>query len=983
MKKRILPALLICAVLLSLCGMKNAPLNVTDNDNGFRNQLVEIYQKYDSNIKSNSPFALRRLILSGYSGENTFGASDFAIDKKHSLTILQYESETEAKKAFELIEKAGITVDADARSALDGTDKGNIYPAGSNAIGTPTYIENFSMNKEDVVVAVIDTGMMYDHELMADRFVSRGYDFSDDGRSNAYFDTRMNDAYYAHGTFVCGIIADNTPDNVKILPYKAVPFGSSEASNSAIVAAIYDAVDKGVSVINVSMSTYSGANAFKYAIQTALKNNVCVCASAGNDSKEIKYRYPAATPGVITASALESDMETFASFSNFGSAVDFCAPGRKVVSLAPYVGSGEKYKTNSGTSFSAPYIAAVCADIKSINNNYSKDEVYSIICDFSKDMGQEGYDIYFGNGLPDLSDMVYTDNENYLFKIPEGRLQVINSVDYTKDTQPWRLFADKMINVCIDEDVKSIGAYAFYNMKAAQFDMPDKFVSVGEYAFYSCKSIEAVEFDTEVLNIGECAFGDIGSAFTVKGYSNTAAEVYSQRENIIFISLGCKHNYFAEVVDPTEEEAGYTVYTCSACGDTYTGEYVSPPEYYGGECGMGVSWRYYTKSKALEISGAGYMLSYSEEVEVPWSAFMNKIKSVSIGEDVSYISSRILVNAESAEKIEIFTKTAAICDSTFVFDNGYEDNTVIYAYDDSAAVDYFRQNNTEYISLGCGHSRYYRYYEEQPSCCYDTYGVYTCSDCGLMHKEFLSCEVKGHYYSGAVKTFDKNAIPNAEIYVDGVLSAVTDNRGRFVVCPILCGEHRVEVIKHGTVIAGTDITIERSNLRGGFSCCFGDFDSNGTINAKDYAYALKQDYDSVGILDYGAVKGNDISSVLYSEQELPYVLKLYNEPNDVNENKRDFIAIIENNSEFVIKECGFIYGKNMSEDMLYPENVGKTNENGFAVRMISANDNTIYQKSLTYGSSDGTGVVSARFFIVYTNGVKDFTVYSDVDSYIY
>ena len=968
---------LIGAFAISLCAFFAVSPSRTTYETPFASKLVSIYQKYDESALSS------RLLLSNFNCKKTYGATDYALDKENSFAVLQYENEADAKAAMKKIESDGIAVEFDSKARLEASEKGSVFPAGSNALGTHSYISKFKMSKDDVIVAVIDTGVMYDHELMENRFVSRGYDFSDDGRNNAYYDTRMSDNVYAHGTFVCGIIADNTPDNVKLLPYKVVPFGGSDASNSAIVAAIYDAVIRGASVINISMSTSSGSNAFKYAVEAALNNNVCICASAGNDAKEIKYRYPASTPGVITVSALESDMQSFASFSNFGSVVDFCAPGRSIVSACPYKSGGSKFMTNSGTSFSAPYITAVCANIKSINNSFTKNEVYDIICDFSTDLGTEGYDIYYGNGLPNLADMNYTDSQSYSFKIPEGRLDILsNTDDFTEKTQPWRLFADKMLGVYIGANVDEIGAYSFYNMKKAFFYMSSIYKSIGDFAFYSCNNLTEMKFDEEISNIGREAFGDISEDFSISGYRNTAAEFYSQRENIEFNVLGCKHNFLAEVYEPTEEESGYTFYTCTVCGESHIGDYIQPPEYYEGECGMGVYWRFTTKEKTLEISGSGYMTSYSSPSEVPWSAFMSKIKSATVGEDIIYISDYLLCDANNCDSLKILSKTATFSDKIIYF-SGSACDIDIYAYDDSSAKDYFTENSIEYISLGCAHSRQIDFYEEQPSCCFDTYGVYTCSDCGNIYREFISNDNKGHYFSGSVTTLGADAIIGCEVYVDSKLSAITNAKGQYVVNPILCGEHSVEIRKRGEVLDSFNINIDKTNLRCKSNLCYGDYDNNGVINAKDYALALKNGYDDADIIDYGKTKPNGFSSESYSVQELPFALQITNLPNDDTEGYRDFLAVIENNSEYDIKESGFIYGKNMSDDMLFLDKVGQANGEGYVVKVKSASNNDAYEKVLKYGSSTGTGTLSARFYIIYTNGVEDFTYYSEVTSYTY
>ena len=982
MKKRILSAMLVFAVIISLCAF--FAVNINADKNEFASELIRIYQKYDGEVKSNSEFALKRLILSDYNGKNTYGAADWAFDKKHSLAVLQYESEEQAKSALKLIEKDNIAVDCDSYASLNSVEKGTICPEASSALGTSSYISRFSMAKDDVIVAVIDTGVMLDHEYLANRFVSGGYDFSDNGSSNAYYDTSKNGAYYGHGTFVCGIIADNTPDNVKILPYKAVAFGDEYASNSAIVAAIYDAVDKGASVINISLSSSSGANAFKFAVQTALSKNVCICASAGNESKEIKYRYPASTPGVITVSAVDNDYETLSYYSNFGKAVDFCAPGGPVTSTCPYTEDEKRVKTNRGTSFSSPYVAAICADIKSVNNSLTKEEVYSVIRDFSKDLGDEGYDIYFGNGFPDIGEIVYSDNESYSLKIPEGILDITdNPADYTAETQPWKLFADRVISVNIDKNVDSIGDYAFYNMKNARFNMPQNYKYVGEGAFYSCTQLSKMRFDEKIGRIGDNAFGDIGEDFCIYGYKNTPAESYALKENIKFIKTGCKHSYLAEVVEPDEFEEGFTIYTCTACGDTYIGDYIKPPEYYEGECGTGVTWKYTVIDNSLVIDGEGYMNEYLTETAVPWYAFMEKIKTVSVGENVKNLSSFILVNAKNAEKLTVNTKTAVLCDKTVIFSDESESKLKYYVFEDSAAKDYLKENSIDYISLGCGHSRNIEYSEEEPSCCFDTYGVYTCADCSYSYSEYISRENKGHYFSGAVSNLSGRGISGAEIYIDGTLSAISNNGGRFAAYPVLCGKHSVQIKKHGAVLESYEINVDKTNLRSVSELSFGDIDSNGYVNAKDYAIALKNGFDDVELFNYGEAENDEISYESYENQRLPFAAEFYNIPRENNDTHRDFIAVVENKSEFAIKESGFIYGKNMTDDMLYLDFVGSRNSDGYVVKKTSSSNNSNNEKVFGYGSSTKEGTLSARFYIIYTNGVFDFTCYSEVSSYTF
>lgn len=58
--------------------------------------------------------------------------------------------------------------------------------------------------------------------------------------------------------------------------------GYATASN--VIAAINDAVDLGVDVINLSLTSTDSASAYYKAVQNAIGAGVCVCASAGNNA---------------------------------------------------------------------------------------------------------------------------------------------------------------------------------------------------------------------------------------------------------------------------------------------------------------------------------------------------------------------------------------------------------------------------------------------------------------------------------------------------------------------------------------------------------------------------------------------------------------------------------------------------------------------------------------------------------------------------
>lgn len=638
MKKKILCIILcaltaFCVVIPSiLCDSEK--YQSSKNDDRFVSDLASIYSEYDVSLtdeEKKQPFGLRRIMVNDYNG-NDYSACDAAVDEENGFAVLQYNTARQAEEAYQRMIADSLNAEPDCVAYLDSSDKGKIHPAGSNKLGTTSYISNYKMDYDDVIVAVIDTGVMLDHELLKDRFVSSGTDLSSDKYADAGYDKDLQGEAYGHATFVSGIIADNTPDTVKILPYKVVAFGASTTTASAMIGALNDAVSKGADVINMSLGCEYGGNSFKTAVTNAVKKGVCVCCSAGNDGEEVANRYPTTTPGTITVSAL-STADSIASYSNYGDCIDFCAPGSKIRSSVP-TASGSGYGLNSGTSFSSPYIAALCADIKSIDVNMPKDDVYQVLCDFSVDYGTEGYDIYYGNGCPDIGSITYS-SDSYSYSIPQGELNIYKTEDYTAKTQPWARFAGKIKQVNIDPSVNRIGNYAFYSMEKAQFNMADTYNDIGDYAFYGCNQINSFTFSKDVEHIGVYAFENI-SPLTVYGYNNTEAERYCSSNSVDFVSLGCNHNYIADIIEPTETEEGYTVYTCSVCGNSYIGAYIEPKLTDSGKCGDNLTYSFYDSGK-LVISGTGDMYDYIRD-SAPWSSYADEIKYAVIGESVGSIN---------------------------------------------------------------------------------------------------------------------------------------------------------------------------------------------------------------------------------------------------------------------------------------------------------------------------------------------------------
>jgi len=119
-------------------------------------------------------------------------------------------------------------------------------------------------------------------------------------------------------------------------------------------------IDLGVKVINMSFGTPDSAltgdapRPHEEVIRYALARGVILVAASGNSGLTERF-YPAAHEGVIAVGAVDAAMRP-ASFSTRGTHVAVCAPGRDIVTCGL-----DGYQRATGTSFAAPFVAAVCA----------------------------------------------------------------------------------------------------------------------------------------------------------------------------------------------------------------------------------------------------------------------------------------------------------------------------------------------------------------------------------------------------------------------------------------------------------------------------------------------------------------------------------------------------------------------------------------------------------------------------------------------
>jgi subtilisin family serine protease len=294
------------------------------------------------------------------------------------------------------------------------------------------YAWNTTVGDPSVVVAVIDTGVEWDHPDLAaniwnntgevvDGLDNDGNGFVDDVRGWDFVDTTASVAYgedgtvrdnnpmdfQGHGTHCAGIVAAVTNNsigiagvcwNCKIMAVRAGyegTDGNGHLENDDAAQAIIYAVDNGANVISMSWGSYSSSNLIYEAVRYAYDSGVVLVAAAGNSATSDEH-YPAAYDEVIAVTATDADDDPWWSDAthgtNFGDWVELAAPGVDIYSTV----IGDSYANKTGTSMAAPHVAGVAALVLSAGAR--PDMVRQILRDTADDLGDSGFDNYYGYG---------------------------------------------------------------------------------------------------------------------------------------------------------------------------------------------------------------------------------------------------------------------------------------------------------------------------------------------------------------------------------------------------------------------------------------------------------------------------------------------------------------------------------------------------------------------------------------------------------
>lgn len=239
---------------------------------------------------------------------------------------------------------------------LNGASKS--YQWQHNVVGSH-YAWKANRTGSGIKVAVVDTGVIKSHE---DLSIAGVYDCTDNNLG-AYDSV-------GHGTHCIGIISEraNGKGGVGIAPDATIYSvrvldNSGHGSDAAIIRGLNKAIDLKVDVISISITGVLYNSAFIAVANKATNAGIPIFAAAGNQGGQVNG-YPAAIPGIFAVAATDQN-GLRASFSNYGSYINYSAPGVRVVST--YNGSSSDYAALSGTSMATPVVAGEAAVILASN----------------------------------------------------------------------------------------------------------------------------------------------------------------------------------------------------------------------------------------------------------------------------------------------------------------------------------------------------------------------------------------------------------------------------------------------------------------------------------------------------------------------------------------------------------------------------------------------------------------------------------------
>jgi serine protease len=317
---------------------------------------------------------------------------------------------------------------------------------------------------DQVIVAVVDSGVLTRHPDLKAKLTGTGYDFVSDVNSAGDGDgidadpddpgdqANQDGSSSFHGTHVAGTIAAATQNKTggagagwqtRVMAIRALGLNGQGTDYDVAQGIRYAAGlsnDSGrvpappADIINLSLGGRTNSQLLAEAVQAARDQGVIIIAAAGNNASS-QPTYPAANAGVVSVSAVDFAAD-LAFYSNYGDTIDVAAPGGDTSKDLNADGYGDGilstlgddssgtiqmvYGFYQGTSMATPHVASVAALMKAVQPALTPDD-FDLLLDSGALTTAIGSEAFFGAGLIDAQKAVLA--------VQSGESPVLLSVD--------------------------------------------------------------------------------------------------------------------------------------------------------------------------------------------------------------------------------------------------------------------------------------------------------------------------------------------------------------------------------------------------------------------------------------------------------------------------------------------------------------------------------------------------------------------------
>ena len=280
-------------------------------------------------------------------------------------------------------------------------------------------------DRDDVIIAVVDSGYLDHPDLSSNLVFGKGYDFVD-GDS----DPSDEGTDFSHGTAVAGVIAAHTDNStgvagmdfqnkLKIVPVRVLDANGVGPTSAVTQGILYAAglpnssgeiLDPPAEIINLSLGGGGVDPYLEDALRKASEAGSIIIAASGNDSNYngsgwVSVSFPASSEYTICAGATNIENEV-TQYSNVGALLDVFDPGGDssggIYCLEAIPGPPSPsydYISVAGTSFATPYASGIAGLLCSIDSSLDNEEMRELFQKSTMSLDPPYFDLFTDVGI--------------------------------------------------------------------------------------------------------------------------------------------------------------------------------------------------------------------------------------------------------------------------------------------------------------------------------------------------------------------------------------------------------------------------------------------------------------------------------------------------------------------------------------------------------------------------------------------------------